>query len=347
MLDADRGIGLDGGVPEESVMEKRSARQNGPSVTAIGLGCMGMSEFYGASDDARSIEVIHHALARGVSFLDTADMYGAGKNERLVGRALKDRREEAFLCTKFAVRRGEDGSWLGISGRPEYVAAACDASLARLGVDHVDLYYQHRVDPEVPIEETVGAMAALVKAGKVRWLGMSEAAPETLRRAVKVHPIAALQTELSLWSRDPETELLATCRELGVLFVAYSPLGRGFLTGQLRSRADLAADDFRRNLPRFSEEHFEKNLALVKEVETLAARKGCSAAQLALSWVLGRGDHVVAIPGTRSAKRLDENRAAVEVTLSADDLAALDAAMPPGAAGGTRYTAPGMASVDR
>ncbi|MCE7890749.1 MAG: aldo/keto reductase [Sorangiineae bacterium PRO1] len=328
-------------------MDKRSAGQNGPSVTAIGLGCMGMSEFYGASDDARSIEVIHHALDRGVTFLDTADMYGAGKNERLVGQALKARRDEAFLCTKFAVRRGEDGSWLGISGRPEYVAAACDASLARLGVEHIDLYYQHRVDPEVPIEETIGAMAELVKAGKVRWLGMSEAAPETLRRAAKIHPIAALQTELSLWSREPETELLATCRELGTLFVAYSPLGRGFLSGQLRSRADLAADDFRRNLPRFSEEHFAKNLALVKEVETLAARKGCTAAQLALAWVLSRGDHVVAIPGTRSSARLDENAAAAAVTLSAADLAALDAILPPGAAEGTRYSAPGMASVNR
>ncbi|MCC6902738.1 MAG: aldo/keto reductase [Polyangiaceae bacterium] len=328
-------------------MEKRSASPNGPSVTAVGLGCMGMSEFYGASDDARSVEVIHHALDRGVTLLDTADMYGAGKNERLIGRALKTRRAEAFLCTKFAVRRGDDGSWLGISGRPEYVAAACDASLARLGVEHIDLYYQHRVDPQVPIEETIGAMAALVKAGKVRWLGMSEAAPETLRRAAKVHPIAALQTELSLWSREPETELLAACRELGVLFVAYSPLGRGFLTGQLRSVADLAADDFRRNLPRFSEEHFAKNLTLVQAVEALAARKGCTAAQLALAWVLGRGDHVVAIPGTRSAGRVDENAAAAAVTLSPEDCAALDAIMPPGAAEGTRYSAPGMASVDR
>jgi aryl-alcohol dehydrogenase-like predicted oxidoreductase len=328
-------------------MEKRSARENGPAVTAIGLGCMGMSEFYGDSDDARSIEVIHHALDRGVTFLDTADMYGAGQNERLVGRALKDRRDDAFLCTKFAVRRGEDGSWLGLSGRPEYVKSACDASLRRLGVDHIDLYYQHRVDPEVPIEETVGAMAELVKEGKVRWLGMSEAAPATLRRAAKVHPIAALQTELSLWSREPEAELLATCRELGVLFVAYSPLGRGFLTGQLRSRADLAADDWRRNLPRFSEEHFEKNLALVSEVEAIAAKKGCTAAQLALAWVLTRGNHVVAIPGTRSAKRVDENAAAADVTLTADDLAALDAILPPGAAEGTRYPAEGMATVHR
>ncbi len=328
-------------------MEKRSASENGPSVAAIGLGCMGMSEFYGESDDARSIGVIHHALDRGVTFLDTADMYGAGKNEELVGRALKGRRDEAFLCTKFAVKRGADGSWLGLSGRPEYVKEACDASLARLGVDHIDLYYQHRVDPEVPIEETIGAMAELVKEGKVRWLGMSEAAPETLRRAAKVHPIAALQTELSLWSRDPEAELLATCRELGVLFVAYSPLGRGFLTGQIRSRDDLAADDWRRNLPRFSEESFGQNLALVKEVEALAAKKGCTAAQLALAWVLTRGDHVVCIPGTRSAKRLDENAAAAAVTLAAADLAALDAILPPGAAEGTRYPAAGMASVHR
>ncbi len=328
-------------------MEKRSAAKDGPSVAAIGLGCMGMSEFYGASDDARSIAVIHHALDRGVSLLDTADMYGAGKNERLLGRALKDRRDEAFLCTKFAVRRGEDGAWLGLSGRPEYVIEACDASLARLGVDHIDLYYQHRVDPEVPIEDTIGAMATLVKAGKVRWIGMSEAAPQTLRRAAAVHPIAALQTELSLWSREPEAELLATCRELGALFVAYSPLGRGFLSGQIRSRADLAADDFRRNLPRFSEEHFEKNLGLVREVEALAARKGCTAAQLALAWVLARGEHVVAIPGTRSTERVDENSGAAAVTLSAEELAALDAILPPGAAEGTRYTAQGMASVHR
>ncbi|MCC7535314.1 MAG: aldo/keto reductase [Deltaproteobacteria bacterium] len=328
-------------------MDKRSARDDGPTVAAIGLGCMGMSEFYGESDDARSIAVIHHALDRGVTLLDTADMYGAGKNERLVGRALSGRRDEAFLCTKFAVRRGEDGSFLGLSGRPEYVKTACDASLARLGVDHIDLYYQHRVDPEVPIEETVGAMAELVKAGKVRWLGMSEAAPETLRRAVKVHPIAALQTELSLWSRDPEIELIATCRELGVLFVAYSPLGRGFLTGQLRSRADLATDDFRRNMPRFSDASFEKNLELVKRVEALAAEKGHTAAQLALAWVLTRGEHVVAIPGTRSTSRLDENAAAVEVRLSAEDLAALDAILPPDAAEGARYGAQGMASVNR
>ena len=328
-------------------MNKRNLGAGGPEVSAIGLGCMGMSEFYGESDDARSIAVIHHALDRGVTFLDTADMYGAGKNVELVGRALTGRRDEAFLCTKFAVKRGADGSWLGLSGRPEYVKQACDASLARLGVDHIDLYYQHRVDPEVPIEETVGAMAELVEEGKVRWLGMSEAAPETLRRAAKVHPIAALQTELSLWSRDPEAELLETCRELGVLFVAYSPLGRGFLTGQIQSRDDLAQDDWRRNLPRFSEESFGQNLALVKEVEALAAKKGCTAAQLALAWVLTRGDHVVCIPGTRSAERLDENAAAAEVTLGADDLAALDAILPPGAAEGTRYPAAGMASVHR
>lgn len=328
-------------------MKQRSAVDSGPSVAAIGLGCMGMSEFYGASDDARSIEVIHHALDRGVTLLDTADMYGAGKNERLVGRALAGRRDEAFLCTKFAVRRGEDGSWLGLSGRPEYVKQACDASLSRLGVGHLDLYYQHRVDPEVPIEDTVGAMADLVKQGKVRWLGMSEAAPATLRRAAKVHPIAALQTELSLWSREPEAELLATCRELGVLFVAYSPLGRGFLTGQLRTRADLASDDWRRSLPRFSEEHFERNLDLVRRVEALAAEKRCTPAQLALAWVLSRGLHVVAIPGTRSPERVDENAAASELELSASELASLDAIFPPDVAGGTRYTEQGMASLNR
>ena len=327
-------------------MQKRSASENGPAVAAIGLGCMGMSEFYGASDDARSIAVIHRALELGVTLLDTADMYGAGRNEELVGRALAGRRDQAFLCTKFAVMRGEDGSFLGISGKPEYVKQACDASLKRLGVEHIDLYYQHRVDPEVPIEETVGAMAELVKAGKVRHLGLSEAAPETIRRAAKVHPISALQTELSLWSRAPEAEILATCRELGVLFVAYSPLGRGFLTGRIKSRDDLAENDFRRQSPRFSQENFARNLELVAEVEKLAEAKGCTAAQLALAWVLSRGPHVVAIPGTRNLDRLEQNAAAVDVSLTAEELASLDAILPPDAAAGGRYDAGGMAIVD-
>jgi len=328
-------------------MKTRSAREDGPEVAAIGLGCMGMSEFYGEADEAKSIEVIHRALDRGVTFLDTADMYGAGHNERLIGRALKDRRDEAFLATKFAVKRGEDGSWLGLSGRPEYVHEACDASLKRLGVDHIDLYYQHRVDPEVPIEDTVGAMAELVEQGKVRWLGLSEAAPETIRRAHAVHPVAALQTELSLWSRAPEEELLGTCRELGMLFVAYSPLGRGFLTGAIKSRDDLADDDFRKHSPRFSEENFPKNLELVAKVEQLAESKAVTPAQLALAWVLSRGDHVVSIPGTRNLDRLAQNAAAVEVELTDADLAAIDEIIPPGAAAGGRYDAGGMQSVDR
>ena len=318
-------------------MEKRSARPDGPCVAAVGLGCMGMSEFYGESDEAKSIQVIHRALDTGVTFLDTADMYGSGHNEGLVGRALKDRRDEAFLATKFAIQRGEGGSFAGISGKPEYVLSACDASLERLGLDHIDLYYQHRVDPEVPIEDTVGAMAQLVEQGKVRWLGLSEAEPALIRRAVKVHPIAALQTELSLWSREPEAELLDTCRELGMLFVAYSPLGRGMLTGQIRSRNDLAPDDFRRGSPRFSEENFPRNLELVEKVVALAQSKGVTAAQLALAWVLTRGEHVVSIPGTRSLERLAQNSAASEVELSAEDLAALDAIIPPDAALGGRY----------
>jgi aryl-alcohol dehydrogenase-like predicted oxidoreductase len=298
---------------------------------------MGMSEFYGPADDATSLAVIHHALDIGMRFLDTADIYGVGRNERLVGRALRDRRDDVVLATKFAVVRDEDGTMRGISGRPEYVKQACDASLARLGVDHIDLYYQHRVDPGVAIEETVGAMAELVQAGKVRHLGLSEAGSATLRRACAVHPIAALQTELSLWSRDAEDEILATCAELGVTFVAYSPLGRGFLTGAIRSVDDLSADDYRRNSPRFQGENFERNLELVEKVEELARQRGITPAQLALAWVLSRGDHVVAIPGTRSATRVDENAAAAHIALSKAELEALDAYFPPGAAAGTRY----------
>lgn len=328
-------------------MEERRARDNGPRVSAIGLGCMGMSEFYGEADDERSIAVIHRALDNGVTFLDTADMYGSGANEALIGRALRGRRDEAFLATKFAIQRGAGGSFRGISGRPEYVKQACDDSLQRLGVDHIDLYYQHRVDPEVPIEETVGAMAELVGEGKVRHLGLSEAAPATIRRAASVHPVAALQTELSLWSRDPEAELIGLCAELGILFVAYSPLGRGFLTGRYRSRADLPADDFRRHLPRFSEENFPANLALVAGVERIAERKGCTPAQLALAWVLSRGDHVVSIPGTTNPERLDQNAAAADIRLSDEELAALDEILPPEAAVGTRYPEQRMSSVNR
>ncbi|HZO14402.1 MAG TPA: aldo/keto reductase [Polyangiaceae bacterium] len=315
----------------------RTLGRNGPSIFPVGLGCMGMSEFYGPADDATSLAVIHHALDIGMRFLDTADIYGVGRNERLVGRALRDRRDDVVLATKFAVVRDEDGTMRGISGRPEYVKQACDASLARLGVDHIDLYYQHRVDPGVAIEETVGAMAELVQAGKVRHLGLSEAGSATLRRACAVHPIAALQTELSLWSRDAEDEILATCAELGVTFVAYSPLGRGFLTGAIRSVDDLSADDYRRNSPRFQGENFDKNLELVEKVEELARQRGITPAQLALAWVLSRGDHVVAIPGTRSAARVDENAAAAHIELSKAELETLDAYFPPGAAAGTRY----------
>lgn len=318
-------------------MKRRRAREDGPEVSAIGLGCMGMSEFYGSADDETSIGVIHRALDQGVTFLDTADMYGSGANEELVGRALKDRRDDAFLATKFAIKRGEGGSFTGVSGRPEYVKEACDASLKRLGVDHIDLYYQHRVDPQVPIEDTVGAMAELVEAGKVRHIGLSEAAPDTVRRAAKVAPIAALQTELSLWSREPEAELIPVCAELGILFVAYSPLGRGFLTGRYRSRDDFPQNDFRRHQPRFSEENFPKNLELVAGVEEIAKTKGCTPAQLALAWVLSRGENVVSIPGTTNPDRLDQNAAAADIELGADELASLDAILPPDAAAGTRY----------
>ena len=279
-------------------IQRRQLGNNGPSVSAIGLGCMGMSDFYGQADDERSIETIHRTLDLGINFLDTADAYGPFTNERLVGRAIRDRRDEVILATKFANVRTEDGSWLGINGRPDYVRQACDASLQRLGVDTIDVYYQHRVDPETPIEDTVGAMADLVKAGKVRYLGLSEAAPQTIRRAHKVHPISALQTEYSLWSRDPEGELLDTVRELGIAFVAYSPLGRGFLTGQIKSPADLAPDDWRHRNPRFQGENFQKNLDLATRVQTLAREKGCTAAQLALAWLLSRGKDVVPIPGS-------------------------------------------------
>jgi aryl-alcohol dehydrogenase-like predicted oxidoreductase len=307
---------------------------------------MGMSDFYGPADDATSIAVIHGALDRGLDFFDTADAYGRGANEALVGKALADRRDRAVIATKFAFVRDAQGNFGKICGRPDHVRSACDASLQRLGIETIDLYYQHRVDPEVPIEDTIGAMAELVQAGKVRYLGMSEAAPSTIRRAHKVHPITALQTEYSLWSREPEQELLATCAELGIAFVAYSPLGRGFLTGAIRPDA-LAAGDTRRGQPRFQGDNLAHNQALVDRVAAIAAARGCTPAQLALAWLLSRAPHIIPIPGTRKLARLDENLAALDITLTADELAAIDAAAPPGAAAGTRYPAERMGWIDR
>ena len=328
-------------------MKTKRLGSKGPEISAIGLGLMGMSEFYGPAEDARSIAVIHRALEMGMNFLDTADIYGNGANEELVGRALRGKRDRAVLATKFGNVRGADGSWLGVSGKPDYVRRAAEASLRRLGIETIDLYYQHRVDPATPIEDTVGAMAELVKEGKVRWLGLSEAAPATIRRAQAVHPIAALQTEYSLWSRDPEDELLALTRELGITFVAYSPLGRGFLTGAIKNVEDLSEDDWRRNNPRFQGENFEKNLDLVRAIEELARDKRVTAAQLALAWVVAQGEHIVPIPGTRSIERLQENAGALDVRLSRDDLERLERIAPKGAAAGMRYPEGGMASVGR
>jgi aryl-alcohol dehydrogenase-like predicted oxidoreductase len=330
-------------------MARRRLGSAGPEVSAVGLGCMGMSEFYSPAqmNDDESIRVIHRYLDAGGNFLDTADMYGAGRNEELVGRAIAGRRDGVVLATKFGNVRGPKGEFLGVRGDPEYVRSACDASLRRLKVDTIDLYYQHRVDPKVPIEDTVGAMAELVRAGKVRHLGLSEAAPATIRRAAKVHRIAALQTEYSLWSREPEAELLPTVRELGIGFVAYSPLGRGFLTGQFKKFEDLPADDYRRNSPRFQGTNFQKNLDLVATLGELAKRKGCTASQLALAWVLARGNDVVPIPGTKRTRYLDENLGAVEVKLTPQDLEQIDAVLPVGAAAGERYQAAAMAAVNR
>ena len=318
-------------------MQTRELGTSGLRVSAIGLGCMGMSDFYGARDETQSLNTLRHAVDIGITFWDTSDIYGPKTNEQLVGRALEGVRDRVALATKFGILRNDAGDFLGVDGSPEYVRAACDASLKRLGVEHIDLYYQHRVDPETPIEDTVGAMARLVQEGKVRHLGLSEASVDTLRRACKVHPIAALQTEYSLWSRDVESKILPACRELGVSLVAYSPLGRGFLSGQIKTVDDLDEDDWRRSNPRFQGENFTKNLELVEKIEQLAREKSCTPAQLALAWLLAQGGDVVPIPGTRNAERLAENAAAVDVALSADELKAIDAILPPDAAAGLRY----------
>ena len=328
-------------------MENRALGKSGLSVSALGLGCMGMSEFYGPGDERESIRTIHRALDMGMNFLDTADVYGLGRNEELVGKAIRDRRGDVVLATKFGNVRGKDGSWQGVSGKPDYVRACCEASLRRLGVDVIDLYYQHRVDPATPIEETVGAMADLVRQGKVRFLGLSEASPASIRRARAVHPIAALQSEYSLWTRDPEGEVIPTCRELGIGFVAYSPLGRGIFGGRIKGPGDLAEGDYRRNSPRFQGQNLARNLSLVRRLEEMAAEKKCRPSQLALAWLLARGKDIVPIPGTKRVERLEENAGALAVRLTPDDLARIDRAFPPGAASGLRYPEPAMRAVNQ
>ncbi len=327
-------------------MEKRTLGQ-GLEVSALGLGCMGMSDFYGGRDDAEATATIHRAIDLGVTFFDTADMYGGGRNEELLGKAIRGRRSQLIIATKFGNERNPDGTFKGANGKPEYLRRCCEASLTRLGVDVIDLYYQHRVDPDTPIEDTVGAMSDLVREGKLRWLGLSEAAPQTIRRAHAVHPIAALQSEYSLWSREPEDVILPTLRELGIGFVPYSPLGRGFLTGQIKRIEDLEADDYRRHSPRFQGENFRKNLHLVDEINSIASDKGCAPAQLALAWVLAQGHDIVPIPGTKKRKYLEENVRALEVELTANDLARIDRVIPPGAASGDRYAPAALRAVNR